>query len=230
MANTINITNIPAPRVDVIDPRTGLMSAVWYRFFYNMFILTGNGSNEISLEDLQVGPPNNNEFVINLQNEINNINADTSALLSDVFELSKPNISIEPNSNALGATVTELQKQVEGLQSQPSLTPADIITYISAIYTPPVTKTADFAVTFNETWIINNKSGSTCTATLPVASSYIGRTLTFQNYQAQLLVSASSDVVPLGGGAAGVAILTNVVGKWATLVSDGTNWIVMQAA
>jgi hypothetical protein len=54
--------------------------------------------------------------------------------------------------------------------------------------------------------------------------------LTFQNYQAQLLVSASSNVVPLGGGAAGTAILTDVAGNWATLVSDGTNWVMMQEA
>lgn len=94
----------------------------------------------------------------------------------------------------------------------------------------PVTKTANFTVAAGETWIINNKSGSTCTVTLPTASASTGRTLTFQNYQAQLLVSASSNVVPLGGGAAGTAILDAVVGNWATMVSDGTNWIIMQDA
>lgn len=94
----------------------------------------------------------------------------------------------------------------------------------------PVTKTADFTVAAGETWIINNKSGSTCTVTLPSASTSTGRTLTFQNYQAQLLVSASSNVVPLGGGAAGTAILDAVVGNWATMVSDGTNWVIMQDA
>lgn len=94
----------------------------------------------------------------------------------------------------------------------------------------PVTKTADFTVAASETFIINNKSGSTCTATLPTASTNTGRTLVFQNYQAQNLVSASSNVVPQGGGAAGTAILTNVAGNWARLVSDGTNWIIMEAA
>jgi hypothetical protein len=101
---------------------------------------------------------------------------------------------------------------------------------IANVNTAPVTKNADFTVGLGETWIINNKSGSTCTVTLPTASSYIGRALTFQNYQAQLLVSASSNVVPLGGGAAGTAILTDVAGNWATLVSDGTNWVMMQEA
>jgi hypothetical protein len=94
----------------------------------------------------------------------------------------------------------------------------------------PVTKTADFTVAVGETWLINNKSGSTCTVTLPAAATYPGRYLTFQNYQDQTLVSASSNVIPQGGGSAGTAILTNVSGNWATLVSNGTNWVIMQAA
>lgn len=94
----------------------------------------------------------------------------------------------------------------------------------------PVTYTANFSVASTDIWIINNKSGSSCTVTLPTASSNSGRKLTFQNYQAQTLVSASSNVVPIGGGSAGTAILDAVAGNWATLVSDGTNWVIMQAA
>ena len=51
-----NITQIPAPRVPIIDEKTGLMSREWYRFFINIFQLTGNGSSNVSLEDLQVAP------------------------------------------------------------------------------------------------------------------------------------------------------------------------------
>jgi len=94
----------------------------------------------------------------------------------------------------------------------------------------PVTKTADFTVAATELWLINNKSGSTCTVTLPTPSTNSGRVLYFQNYQAQTLVSASSNVVPQAGGAAGTAILLAVAGNWATMVSDGTNWVIMQAA
>jgi hypothetical protein len=94
----------------------------------------------------------------------------------------------------------------------------------------PVTKTADFTVANGEIWYINNKSGSTCTVTLPAASSWTGRTLTFKNMQAQTLVSASSNVVPIDSTVAGTAILLAVVGNWATMVSDGTNWIIMQQA
>ena len=92
----------------------------------------------------------------------------------------------------------------------------------------PVTYTANFSVATTDNWIINNKSGSSCTATLPAASSYSGRVLHFQNYQAQTLISASSNVVPLAGGAAGTSILLASAGDSATLVSDGSNWLMTQ--
>jgi len=92
----------------------------------------------------------------------------------------------------------------------------------------PVTYTANFSVATTDIWVINNKSGSTCTATLPAAASYSGRVLHFQNYQTQTLVSASSNVVPLAGGAAGTSILLASAGDSATLVSDGSNWLMTQ--
>jgi len=95
--------------------------------------------------------------------------------------------------------------------------------------TAPVTKTADFTLATTENWVINNKT-SACVVTLPTASSFTGRTVTFQNYTAFTLASNASNVVPLGGGAASTPILAGTVGKWATLVSNGTSWVVMQAA
>lgn len=92
----------------------------------------------------------------------------------------------------------------------------------------PVTYTANFSVAVTDIWVISNKSGSSCTATLPTASSYAGRVLRFQNYQSQTLVSATSNVVPMTGGAAGTAILAAVAGDTCVLVSDGSNWITFQ--
>lgn len=57
MPEQLNITNLPSSRVEFIDPRTGLMSREWYRFFLNMFNLTGGGNNQTSLDDLQLAPP-----------------------------------------------------------------------------------------------------------------------------------------------------------------------------
>jgi hypothetical protein len=94
----------------------------------------------------------------------------------------------------------------------------------------PVTITNDYTVSASDVWIINNKSGSACTVTLPAPATYSGRQLTFKNLQAQTLVSASSNIVPIDSTTAGTAILLDVVGNWATMVSDGTNWIIMQAA
>lgn len=54
--NPPNITQIPAPRVDFIDKRTGLMAREWYRFFVNIYNLAGGGNSTVSLDDLQVGP------------------------------------------------------------------------------------------------------------------------------------------------------------------------------
>lgn len=106
-----------------------------------------------------------------------------------------------------------------------NVSPATVIAGSSGA---PVTKTADFTVAANETWLINNKSGSTCTVTLPAAASYTGRVLHFQNYQAYTVVSASSNVIPVAGGAASTAILNAVAGDSATLVSNGTNWVMTQ--
>lgn len=61
MPSPPNITNIPAPRVPLIDDRTGLMSREWYRFFLNLFTLTGSGSDTTTLQDVQLGPPGADE-------------------------------------------------------------------------------------------------------------------------------------------------------------------------
>lgn len=106
-----------------------------------------------------------------------------------------------------------------------NVTPASVI---SGAGGAPVTKTANFTVANGETWLINNKSGSSCTVTLPSASTNTGRVLYFLNYQNQTLVSASNNVVPLAGGSATTAILEAVAGANATLVSDGTNWVMTQ--
>jgi hypothetical protein len=93
-----------------------------------------------------------------------------------------------------------------------------------------LTKTADYTITGTDTWIINNKTGSALTLTFPAASSWTGRSITVKNMQAQLVNSATSNIVPIDSTTAGTAILLAVVGNWATMVSDGTNWIIMQQA
>lgn len=43
MANT-DITKIPAPRTPFLDQETGDITPAWYRFLYNIFTITGNGT------------------------------------------------------------------------------------------------------------------------------------------------------------------------------------------
>lgn len=90
----------------------------------------------------------------------------------------------------------------------------------------PVTKTADFTLAATEHNVICNGTG-TITVTLPAASSHTGRVVYIKTIAAQTVISASSNIVPLAGGAAGTAILGATAGNWARLVSDGTNWVIM---
>lgn len=90
----------------------------------------------------------------------------------------------------------------------------------------PVTKTTSFTLGANENEVICNGSAS-ITVTLPAASGWVGRKVRIKTIAAFTVISASSNVVPLAGGAAGTALLAATAGKYAELVSDGTNWIVM---
>ena len=93
--------------------------------------------------------------------------------------------------------------------------------------TMAVTKTASFSFGANEHRIICNGSG-TITATLPSAVGYDGPPIHLRTIAAFTVVSASANVVPLAGGAAGTAILAGTAGRWACLVSDGANWVIDQ--
>ena len=83
----LNITNIPAPRVDFIDARTGLMSREWYRFFLNLFVLTGTGQSNLSLEDLQKDP-DATTYVANIEKMLDDLRQQVdTATLSNNDEL-----------------------------------------------------------------------------------------------------------------------------------------------
>lgn len=109
-----------------------------------------------------------------------------------------------------------------------NLTVTGVMTTTGALsVTAPVIKTADFTVGDTETFLINNKSGSACTVTLPAAASWTGRILVIKTIQAQAVNSASSNVKPAASNTAGTAIVSGTAGLWAMLVSDGTNWVIM---
>ena len=203
----INPTQLTPPRVDLIDPRSGAISREWYRFFLSLLTATQTNQDEVELAP-----------------DATSLIATYDAMLETLAQATET----QPDCCASGQAV--LQSEIQALELTPPPLDELAIRALIPASTAPVTKTADFTVAYNETWIINNKSGSTCVVTLPAAATNVGRYLTFQNNQDQSLDSASSNVVPQGGGSAGTAILTNVSGNWATLVSNGTNWVIMQAA
>jgi hypothetical protein len=202
-----NVTPITPPRVPLVDSRTGFIDRAWYLFFLSL----NNAAVEV-YDNPAVGP--------SLETLIASYDA--------AFQELTQNVDTQQSPVALLPQIVELQKQIDGLQVQPIVDVGAINLALAASSSAPVTYTADFSVADTDVWIINNKSGSSCTATLPAASGYLGRVLYFQNYQAQTLISASSNVVAIGGGAAGTSILLASAGDQCTLVSNGTNWIMMQ--
>ena len=274
MATAPNITQITAPRVALLDPKTGLMSREWYRFFYNQYVVTGTGTGIAPVINGGTGlgtTPTNGQLLIGNGSgyTLRTLNAGTGITVTNgagtivvanagVLSWSGGASGLTPAAATTGAvtlagtlvatnggtgfasyavgdllyanSTTALAKLTAGATGQTLTIASGVPVWATSTTSAPVTKTADFTLAATESWVINNKSGSTCTVTLPAASSYTGRQVVFKNMQAQLLVSASSNVVPLDSTSAGTAILLDVVGNWATMVSDGTNWVIMQAA
>lgn len=105
----LNITQIPALRVPFIDPKTGLISREWYRFLLNLFTLTGSGNNQISLDDVQVGPPSFPALEFALSNV--GLNSDTAPppvppeVVPDYFNLAPPAAIGSGSVTSVNATV-----------------------------------------------------------------------------------------------------------------------------
>ena len=197
-------TPVTPPRVPLTDPRTGLIDRAWFMFFVSLY----NASEEKG----------------------GDINPDVASLVASYDEFLRTiNQELQTLPPSLESEIAEMQKQIEALELQP-VASVSAAASGGATLTAPVTVTANYSIADTDAWIINNKTGSALTLTFPAASAWIGRVITVKNMQTQLVNSASSNIVPLDSTSAGTAILLAVVGNWATMVSDGTNWVIMQAA
>jgi hypothetical protein len=212
-----NITKIPAPRVALVDQRTGLISREWFRFFNNIYVISGGETQGIA----QI--TNGGTGGATAAQARANLGAGTvSRVIGTGFA---------SGLSLTGDVTTEGTISIEGIVDLTQVTGVLPVANggNGVAATTVVTKTADFTLADTEGWVINNKAGSSCVVTLPTASSWPGRQVVFKNLQLQTLVSASSNVAPIGSATPGTAILPATVGAWATLVSDGTNWVVMQS-
>ena len=43
----LNFTRIPAPRVTLVDPQTGIVANEWFRFFNNLYTIAYSGVNTV---------------------------------------------------------------------------------------------------------------------------------------------------------------------------------------
>jgi hypothetical protein len=56
-----------------------------------------------------------------------------------------------------------------------------------------------------------------------------GKLIYIKTYTANAVNSASSNVIPITGGAAGTAILSATAGKWALLQWNGSSYEILQS-
>jgi hypothetical protein len=97
----------------------------------------------------------------------------------------------------------------------------------AAFKAPQTITAATYTVASTDSSLIFSTTNNTLT--LPTASTCSGRVLYVKNISANSVVSASTNVVPLGSAGTGTAILAATAGKFAMMQSDGTNWVIMMA-
>jgi hypothetical protein len=77
-------------------------------------------------------------------------------------------------------------------------------------------------------YYIDNKNSSSTTIILPIPDLNVYRELKFKNSSTGELIS-NYNLIPLSGSVTTTTLLPATNGKWCTIVSDGTDWRIMQS-
>jgi hypothetical protein len=108
-----NITNIPPQRVPFIDERTGLISREWYRFLLNLFQITGSGTSDTSVVDLQLVPQAQVDF-----GDLNDSYSQAAlSYVPNVGDLN--NLYDQAQLSYQNAVIGELQSDIDALKVAP---------------------------------------------------------------------------------------------------------------
>ena len=92
----MSLTRIPGNQVPVLE-NNGLMSREWYRFFYNLFQITGGGSSDVTPAELQA--------------EVDALDLAVSGLATDVNVLTTDVTNLDASVNALGNQVAAVEDE-----------------------------------------------------------------------------------------------------------------------
>lgn len=136
-----------------------------------------------------------------------------------------------PNTKAIGVAYSDPEFEsvtVTGAITGASVSVTGSLTGSMLDLNAPVIKTASFTLADTENFVVCNGAGS-ITVTFPSAAANTGRVVWIKTIAAQTVVSASSNVKPIGSNTAGTAILAASAGAWAMLVCDGTDWVIMSS-
>lgn len=170
----MSLTRIPGNQVPVLE-NSGLMSREWYRFFYNLFQLTGGGSSDITPAELQAEVDALDTAVAGLTVDVNNLDTQVTNLDGSVNALSNQVAAVEDEANysylsppdnagevqkaiqdaklsQVQCCINDLAGAIQGLNLRPpTITNGDLgigAFYDTTTQTPAAINTA-YAMTFN---------------------------------------------------------------------------------
>ena len=220
-----DITNIPAPRVAFIDERTGLMSREWYRFFLNLFVLTGSGNTDVTVEDLQKSP--SADVVVPV--------VDVLPATSVVVDNTETQLAVlTAKYDEVSAQLQDLQLSVPPAGSSGSVTKVSVVTAngLAGTVANPTT-TPEITLSTTQTGILTGNGTSISNAVIGTGLQYASSTLSINATTGTEILrgngSGQFSNITVGTGLQYVSTTLSIKGLTSSLdtilASDGTGGV-----